>query len=138
MKNNNTKCKCSCVTELITDTKELLTSNLKGCEQYYKNVLKLNEWEEAGILELYAGDSYINDIPEHYANEDRYTINHYYRCKTCGRVYFIGFCCRGSLIFKAEEFPTKHHNSVEDIDFEHIMTGKEMLGVRFNNKKRFR
>lgn len=122
-------CNCNCVDQLISDP------NKRG--KYFENIVKLNQWEEDKILELYAGDSYLDKIPEHCEKEDRYTISHYYRCKKCGRVFFIGFSCRGGFIFKVEEFPKSYAKSLNDINFEHIMEGKEKIGIRFNNSKRF-
>lgn len=63
--------------------------------------------------------------------EDRYTISHYYRCKKCSNVFFIGFCCRGGYIFKVDDC------NLEKINFESMMSGKELLGVRFHNKIRY-
>lgn len=118
------KCQCIVVEEMINNPDE------HG--KYLENIKKLDDWENKGLIELYAGDSYLNDIKIHCNREDRYTINHYYRCKKCGKVFFIGFCCRGGYIFKVADC------DLESIDFDHIMGENEKLGVRFNNEKRFR
>ncbi len=123
------ECQCDVVVELI--------NNENTYAKYLEYIKRLDEMENVGILELYAGDSYLDDIQEHCKKEDRYTINHYYRCKRCKKVFFIGFCCRGGFIFKVKEFPINHIKSLEDIDFEHIMGDKEKIGVRFNNKRRY-
>ncbi len=124
------RCQCDAIVNLI--------SNGSIYEKYAEYIKILNEMEEDRVIELYAGDSYLNDIQEHCKKEDRYSISHYYRCKRCKRVFFIGICFRGSFIFKVDEFPKSYARTIEDINFEKTMNGKEKLGVRFNNKQRFR
>lgn len=122
------KCKCEPVVKLLNE--EVNHTN------YLNALILLNEFEEKGILELYAGDSYLDEVELHWKSEDRYTINHYYRCKKCQRLFYVGFCCRGGYVFRVEEYPYKL--ALENINFEHIMEGKEQLGVRFNNKQRYK
>ena len=133
-KNKDTHAVKGCQCDVIMD----LISNGSIYGKYFEYIKALNEMEINGVLELYAGDSYLNDIQEHCEKEDRYTISHYYRCKRCDRIFFIGFCCRGGFKFEVEEFPKSYAKSIENINFEQIMDGKEKLGVRFNNKQRFR
>lgn len=120
----NKDCKCKVVEELIKNPVE--------CGKYFENIKKLDAWEKQGIIELYAGDSYLDDIPIHCEKEDRYTISHYYRCKKCKKVFFIGFCCRGGYIFKVSDC------NLKEIQFEHTMSGKEQIGIYFQNEKRYR
>ena len=123
-------CQCDVIVELIDN----------GCDygKYIEYINILNEMENNEVLELYAGDSYLNDIQEHCEKEDRYSISHYYRCRRCNRVFFIGFCCRGGFIFEVDKYPKSYAKSIENINFESIMDGKEKLGVRFYNNQRFR
>jgi len=122
-------CKCNCVDNIINnpDTHGLYSENIK----------KLNQWEEDGILELYAGDSYLDKVIEHARSEDRGSISHYYRCKTCGEIFFIGFYCRGGYNFRVDKYPKDYAKTIDDIDFEYIMSGNEQIGTRFKNSKRF-
>jgi hypothetical protein len=114
-------CQCMVVENMI---------NGESHGDYIANINRLNDLEKQEIIELYAGDSYIKDVALHCEKEDRYTISHYYRCKKCDKVFFIGFCCRGGYIFKVDDI------DLNSIDFAHIMSGKEQLGSYFNNSER--
>ena len=53
-------------------------------------------------MEFVAGDCPLEDIEKHIELEDLYTISHYFRCK-CGKIFFVGFCCRGMPICTIED-----------------------------------
>ena len=111
------RCQCDIVIQMIEGP-------LHG--DYVGNLYKMDELEKQGILELYAGDTPIEDVKRHLKIEDRYTITHYYKCQKCGKTFFIGFCCRGSYIFKVRE------DSIDNVDFNDIFDGKDKLGTYFN------
>lgn len=123
-------CKCEPI--------ESLTYETITYKKYLEILKLLDEFEKKDILELYAGDSYLNDVEYHITEEDRYTINYYYRCKNCGKIFYLGFCCRGGFVFKIDEYPKEYAKTIEDVDFERTMSEKEKLGVRFNNMQRNR
>ncbi|HEX9059049.1 MAG TPA: hypothetical protein VF941_02625 [Clostridia bacterium] len=93
---------------------------------YIGNLYELDALEKQGILELYAGNSPIEDVRMHCEREDRYTISHYFKCKSCGKTFHIGFCCRGGYLFKEAD--------VENIDFDNIFNGTDKLGTYFLKK----
>ncbi|MHB8063933.1 MAG: hypothetical protein ACYDG2_15105 [Ruminiclostridium sp.] len=99
-----------------------MISNFKG--DYLGNLYKLDALVKQDILELYAGDSPIEDVHIHYEKEYRYTIHHYFKCKNCGNYFFIGFCCRGGFIFEEK-------NNIKNINFNIIFDGKDKLGTYF-------
>ncbi len=111
-------CKCSEVKEMI--------NSFNG--DYMGNLYKLDALAEQGTLDLYAGDSPIGDVRLHCEKEDRYTINHYFKCNSCGDFYFIGFCCRGGYVFKQAI-------DMANLDFNHLFEGKDKLGTYFKNYK---
>jgi len=105
---------------------EIVKEMIEGPNQgdYIGNLFELDVLVNKDVLELYAGDSPIEDVREHCEKEDRYTINHYFKCKKCGKYFFIGFCCRGGYIFREKI-------NIENIDFNHIYDGKDKLGTYF-------
>ena len=112
----NEKCQCNVVTKMIN-------GSYHG--DYIGNLYRLNELEKQGILELYAGDSPIDDVRMHVEKEDRYTISHYYKCTVCKNIFHIGFCCRGGYNFKVIDY------DITKTDFNHIFSGKDKLGTYF-------
>lgn len=67
----------------------------------YKPVLSfLIEALNNNVIELYAGDSRLNEAPDILKEEMHYTVCQYLRCKDCGQLFFIGACIRGTPVYK--------------------------------------
>ena len=64
--------------------------------QYDQLLQKLMELERQCDIELYAGDCPLEDTGAVLDAEQHYTICHYMRCRSCGALYFVGACIRGT------------------------------------------
>ena len=63
-------------------------------------------------MELYAGDCPLEDTGAVLDAEQHYTVCHYMQCRSCGALYFVGACIRGTPVFR----------QVEDIRKENLGT----------------
>lgn len=63
-------------------------------KDYFWAFQTLRERMMLGTLEYLAGNCPPEDIEKHIDKEDLYTMRHYFRC-SCGKIFFIGYCCRG-------------------------------------------
>lgn len=63
---------------------------------YFKTIKKWKEYVLNGKFEFIAGDCPLEDIEEHFYNEDLYTIMHYFKCE-CGKFYRAGACIRSTV-----------------------------------------
>lgn len=86
--------------------------------------LMLRHFERYGRIELYAGDCTTKEFVEREDWEDHFTWCFYFRCKTCGKYFFIGMCIRGTPGFRIQD-------TVTDTDLR-ILWGKE--GAYFNSR----
>ena len=68
--------------------------------QYDQHLQKLMELERQGDMELYAGDCPLEDTGAVLDAEQHYTVCHYMRCRSCGTLYFVGACIRGTPVFR--------------------------------------
>lgn len=71
--------------------------------QYSVILDMLMELEEKGMIELLAGDCPLKDAGAELEAERHYTVCHYLRCRTCGTVYFVGACIRGTPVYRQVE-----------------------------------
>ena len=68
--------------------------------QYDQLLQKLMELERQGDMELYAGDCPLESTGAVLDAEQHYTICHYMQCRSCGALYFVGACIRGTPVFR--------------------------------------
>lgn len=95
------------------------SSHMEAFKDYKLVYETLRSATQLNILEFIAGDCPLHDIENHMALEDLYTMCHYFKCNKCGRIFFIGFCCRGMPIGKiVYELPT----NIEQISNGHYGT----------------
>ena len=72
-------------------------------QNYFPTLMFLNELVKEGNLELYAGDCPIDEVRMHIKSAKHYTIVHYFRCKNCDRIFFVGSCIKGKPTFRTIE-----------------------------------
>lgn len=96
-------------------------------DNYYPVLRFLEGMEEQKLVELIAGDCLLKDAASIFESEKHYTLCHYIRCKSCGAVYFIGACIRGTPVFKKEE------NGVPE-NINKIIWGN--MGLYYKNENR--
>ena len=58
------------------------------------------ELERQGDIELYAGDCPLEGADAVLDAEKHYTVCHYMQCRSCGALYFVGACIRGTPVFR--------------------------------------
>ncbi len=69
-------------------------------KQYDPIIQLLMGMEANGTIELFAGDCPLKDTDEVLCAERHYTVCHYLRCRTCGAIYFVGACIRGTPVYR--------------------------------------
>ena len=84
---------------------EFLSGGIEGDERklydHYDAVIKTAaRLVEYGALELFAGDCPLEAVDNVLKTERHYTVCHYLQCKSCGAVYFVGACIRGTPIYR--------------------------------------
>jgi hypothetical protein len=84
----------------------------------------LKHFEEWGEIELYAGDCTTKEFDET-DTETHFTWCFYFKCKACGKYFFIGACIRGTPIYRI-------HDKLTDKDLQ-ILWGKS--GTYFEQLK---
>lgn len=85
---------------LLTQIKETRSDSYR---QYNRILQTLMELERKGLLELFAGDCPLEDTDTILGAEQHYTVCQYMRCRSCGAIYFIGACIRGTPIYRKVE-----------------------------------
>ena len=88
---------CPLCDQLATQMKE--DSSISHC-QYDRLLQKFVELERQGDMELFAGDCPLKDTRAVLDAEQHYTVCHYMRCRSCGALYFVGACIRGTPVFR--------------------------------------
>lgn len=68
--------------------------------QYMPILQQATELESQGRIELLAGDCRLEEAGDVLTAEQHYTVCHYLRCKSCGTVYFVGACIRGTPVYR--------------------------------------
>ena len=68
--------------------------------RYDQLLQKLIELERQGDIELYAGDCPLEDTGAVLDAEQHYTVCHYMQYRSCGALYFVGACIRGTPVFR--------------------------------------
>ena len=85
------------VFELINSDK---SDNINQHRNFTPTFFLLKHFEKWGDIELYAGDCTTKEFDETEDKETHYTWCFYFKCKTCGKYFFIGACIRGTPIYK--------------------------------------
>ena len=75
----------------------------RSYRQYDQILQKLMELEQQGKMELFAGDCPLEDTDTILGAEQHYTVCQYMRCRSCGAIYFIGACIRGTPVYRKVE-----------------------------------
>ena len=91
---------CLSCSLLLTQMKETRSDSYR---QYNRILQTLMELERKGLLELFAGDCPLEDTDTILGAEQHYTVCQYMRCRSCGAIYFIGACIRGTPIYRKVE-----------------------------------
>lgn len=63
----------------------------------------LRERVSDGSFELFAGDCPMDDIERQIELEAHFAMEHYVKCKGCGKIFMIGYCCRGMAVGKTAD-----------------------------------
>ncbi len=93
-------------------------------ENYFPTFAFINEMVTQGRLELYAGDCPLEEMKKHLADEHHFTIQHYFKCKSCNTYYLIGACIRGTPLYKVML-------NLTDINFDKNLWGR--IGTYYDN-----
>jgi hypothetical protein len=93
-------------------------------KNYYPVLRFLQALEEEKYIELYAGDCLLEDAMKILESEQQYTVCHYFQCKSCKAIYFLGACIRGVPIFKKIE-------NIEQENLNNMISGN--IGTYYNN-----
>lgn len=91
------KLNCPSCGQLAAQLKE---DNSISHSQYDQLLQKLMELERQGDIELYAGDCPLEGADAVLDAEKHYTVCHYMQCRSCGALYFVGACIRGTPVFR--------------------------------------
>lgn len=91
---------CLSCSLLLTQMKETSSDSYR---QYNRILQTLMELERKGVLELFAGDCSLEDTDTILEAEQHYTVCQYMRCRSCGAIYFIGACIRGTPVYRKVE-----------------------------------
>ena len=91
---------CLSCSLLLTQMKETSSDSYR---QYNRILQTLMELERKGVLELFAGDCSLEDTDTILEAEQHYTVCQYMRCRSCGAIYFIGACIRGTPVYRMVE-----------------------------------
>lgn len=91
---------CLSCSLLLTQMKETSSDSYR---QYNRILQTLMELERKGVLELFAGDCPLEDTDTILVAEQHYTVCQYMRCRSCGAIYFIGACIRGTPVYRKVE-----------------------------------
>lgn len=78
-------------------------ASINSHRQYHQLLLELMERERQGLIELFAGDCPLEDANTVLEAEQHFTVCHYMRCRSCGAIYFVGACIRGTPVFRQVE-----------------------------------
>ena len=97
---NSKKLNCSSCGQL---TAQISEDNSNSYRQYNRILQTLMELERKGILELFAGNYPLEDTDTILGAEQHYTVCQYMRCRSCGALYFIGACIRGTPVYRKVE-----------------------------------
>lgn len=89
------KLNCPSCGQLAAQLKE---DNSISHSQYDQLLQKLMELERQGDIELYAGDCPLEGADTVLDAEKHYTVCHYMQCRSCGALYFVGACIRGTPV----------------------------------------
>ena len=85
-------------------------ASINSHRQYHQLLLDLMKRGRQGLIELFAGDCPLEDANTVLEAEQHFTVCHYMRCRSCGAIYFVGACIRGTPVFR----------QVEDIKMENL------------------
>lgn len=97
---------CLACGALATQMKEASGGSYR---QYGQIIRKLMELERQGDMELVAGDCPLEDIDAVLDAEQHYTVCHYMQCRSCGALYFVGACIRGTPVFRQVDYIKKEN-----------------------------
>ncbi len=78
----------------------LLEAGKAPRREYMPIIEMFQELERRGVVELLAGDCPLEEAARVLEAEQHYTVCHYLQCKSCGAVYFVGACIRGTPIYR--------------------------------------
>lgn len=98
--------------------KELFKGAGTNSQKNYLPVLAfLKEMIRQGRIELFAGDCLLEEVEDQLADEIHYTIQHYFKCKSCTQYFSVGACIRGTPIYKVVD-------NLNTIHFDNTLWGK--------------
>jgi len=98
--------------------KELFKAAESNSHQNYIPTLSfIQEMTRQDRIELFAGDCPLEEVEKHLSEEIHYTIQHYFKCKSCKQYFFIGACIRGMPVYEIMD-------NIKNINFDSILWGR--------------